>query len=112
MDQPHRTGRLQPLLDQVALSERSVRGQLGELLDRPCLFDADALREAAALLTSAAELADVVGRLPAPALLASGHAGARRSPRRRHHAAAAGQRRPDAAVVRLADRSRPRRASS
>jgi hypothetical protein len=111
MQQSHRTERLQPLLEQVGLSERHVRVQLGELLDRPCLHDAGALREAAALLTAAAELADVLGQLPAQALLASGHASARRPPPPRRRGAA-GQHRPPADVLRLVARPRLRRASS
>jgi hypothetical protein len=98
----HATEHRQPLLAKVALSERSVRGQLGQLLDRPCLLDADALREAAALLSAAAELADIVGRLPARALLASGHAAGARPARR--EGAGTRQHRPAADVVQLLDR--------
>jgi hypothetical protein len=105
------TKHLEPLLERLARSEQDVRVQIGELLDGPCLFDAAALRQVAALLTAAAELADIVGLLPARALLASGHASARHSsPRRR--VAATERHRPDVEVVSLRHRSRSRHAFS
>jgi hypothetical protein len=96
----------EPLLERLARSEQSVRAQLGELLDRPCLYDPPALREAAALLAAAAELADVVRLLPASVLLASGHAaGVRLPPRSDQLSRAAGQPAVNAGVVYLADRA-------
>jgi hypothetical protein len=99
------TGHSQPLLERLARSEQSVRAQLGELLDRPCLYDPAALREAAALLAAAADLADVVRSLPARILLASGHAAGARLPSRSCRAArAAGQPTAHSDVVYLSDR--------
>ena len=99
------TGHPEPLLERLARSEQSVRAQLGELLDRPCLYDPAALREAAALLAAAAELADVVRSLPARILLASGHAAGVRLPSRSCRLArTAGRRAASTDVVYLADR--------
>jgi hypothetical protein len=111
MQQSDTTEHLELVLERLAQSEQNVRVRMGKLLDGPCLFDSAALRQAAALLTAAAELADVVGLLPAHALLVSGHASARHSsPRRR--AAASERHRPDAEVVSLGRRSRSRHAFS